>query len=412
MQLNTQRLVDRFIRYVRVPSQSSFTAEGLPSSPGQMELAKLLQSELNALGLSDIKLTNQAILTARLRGSCPEAPALGYITHLDTFDAGLSPEVKPQVLSFNGGDITLNAQKNIALKVSEHPEILPYKGQDILFTDGTSVLGADDKAAVAVVMEAIHTLTEQKPPHGDIILAFVPDEEIGLKGAQALDLADFPADFAYTLDCCELGEVVYENVNSAAVHLKIEGVLAHPMSAKGVLVNPILVAVDFVNMFDRKDTPECVGGRDGAFWVKKLEGGFKNCILEMSLSDFDSEGFAARKQQVLGYVDKLKAMHPRAKIECEIKNRFLNMNEGIGDRRLCIDLIYQCMEKCGIRPKTTYMRGGTDGSEISHRGIPTPNYFTGAHNFHSMFEFLPIPSFAKALQLTLSIIQTVGGLKK
>ncbi|MGL5721187.1 MAG: peptidase T [Brevinema sp.] len=412
--INSKRLVERFLRYVAIPSQSSFTETTLPSSPGQMELAKLLQSELKTLGLSDIKLTDKAILTARLKGNKPNAPVVGYITHLDTFDGGFSPVIKPQIIRYEGGDVVLNSSKNIVLRTAEHPEVLAYKGQEIIFTDGTSVLGADDKAAVAVVMETIQTLIENKDvvAHGDLVFAFVPDEEIGLKGAQAMDLADFPADFAYTLDCCELGEVVFENVNSAAVHLKIEGVTAHPMSAKGVMVNPILVGVDFVNMFDRKDTPECVDGRDGAFWQKKFEAGFRTCTIEMSIADFDATGFASRKEQVRGYVDKLKQMHPKAKIEMEIRNRFLNMGEGIGDDRLCVDLIYECMEKCKIIPKTTHMRGGTDGSDLSHRGIPTPNYFTGAHNFHSVFEFLPIPSFEKALELTLTIIQTAGNLSK
>ncbi|MGL5253691.1 MAG: peptidase T [Brevinema sp.] len=412
--MNSKRLVERFLRYVAISSQSSFTETTLPSSSGQMTLAKLLKDELQALGLDNIKLTDQAILTARLKGNQPKAPVVGYITHLDTFDGGFSPDVKPQIIKYTGGDVVLNSAENIVLKVDEHPEIVAYKGQDIIFTDGTSVLGADDKAAVAVVMETIHTLIDNKGKisHGDLVFAFVPDEEIGLKGAKAMDLSDFPADFAYTLDCCELGEVVFENVNSAAAHINIEGVTAHPMSAKGVMVNPILVGVDFVNMFDRNDTPECVEGRDGSFWQKNFEGGFRTCSIEMSIADFDASGFASRKEYVLSCVDKLKKMHPKAKIDVEIKDRYLNMGEGIGDDRLCIDLIYQCMEKCAIKPKTTYMRGGTDGSDLSHRGIPTPNYFTGAHNFHSVFEFLPIPSFEKALELTLSIIQTAGTLSK
>ncbi|MGL5956264.1 MAG: peptidase T [Brevinema sp.] len=409
--MNEKRLVERFLRYVSIPSQSVFHSTQLPSSPGQMELAKLLKQELEALGLSQIKLNDQAILTARLKGNRPEAPVLGFVTHLDTFDGGLSPEVKPHIQTFNGSDITLNEKLGIILKINEHPEIMPYKGQDIIVTDGTSVLGADNKAAIAVVMETIHTLIENKESHGDLVFAFVPDEEIGLNGARALDLADFPADFAYTLDCCELGEVVFENVNAATVFVNIEGVPAHPMSAKGVMVNPILVGVDFVNMFDRTDTPECVDGRQGAFWHKKFDAGFRTCRIEMSIADFDAVSFANRKEKVLAYIEDLKKMHPKAKIEVEIRNRFLNMKDGIGEKHLSIDLIYQCMATCGITPKTISMRGGTDGSELSHRGIPTPNYFTGAHNFHSMYEFLPIPSFMKALELTLNIIKTVGSLK-
>ncbi len=397
-------LVDRFMRFTAISSQSDMYAGVIPSSEGQMELAKVLKSELEQMGLQDIKLTEQAILTARLKGANSNAPKVGFITHLDTFDGGFSPNIKAQIKKFEEKNLVLNEKENIVLSIVENPEILQYEGQDILVSDGTSVLGADDKAAVSVVMEALHYLITEKPEHGDIIVAFVPDEEIGLLGAKAMDISDFPVDYAYTLDCCELGEVVWENVNSGRCVIDIEGVVAHSMSTKGDRVNPSNVAIDILNKIERKENP---APREGIFTIREMTGKTRTAQIKLAIADFDKEAFESRKAFIRKCVEEVQLQHPTAKIECSIEDFYLNMKDGIpgGENHHSVQLILNGMKKIGVTPKPIAMRGGTDGSCISHRGIPTPNYFTGAHNFHSNFEFLPIPSFVKALELTLQIIK-------
>ncbi len=399
-----ESLVNRFIRYTAVSSQSNSAVSTLPSSEGQMRLAELLKSELEQMGLQKIKLTDQAILTAVLPGNVPDAPKVGYITHLDTFDGGFSPDIKAQVMRFTGDDLLLNKEQNIVLSVKDNPEIMQYKNQDIIVSDGTSVLGADDKAAVATVMEALQYLITEQPPHGDVIVAFVPDEEIGLLGAKAMDMSDFPADYAYTLDCCELGEVVYENVNSGRCIIDIEGVVAHPMSNKGDRVNPINVGIDIINKIDFNDNP---GTRQGAFTIREFEGKTRTAQIKISIADFDKDKFEERKKFVEKCIHEVQSKYPTAKISYNIENFYLNMLDGIpgGESHPSVQLILKGMEKLNIPIKRVAMRGGTDGSCISHRGIPTPNYFTGAHNFHSNFEFLPVTSFVKALELTVQIIK-------
>lgn len=279
------QLVERFFRYVAVSSQSDARATNLPSTEGQRQLAELLSEELRELGLDDVVLDEHAILTARRAGNQPGAPTIGFIAHLDTADVGLSPVIRPQVLRFEGSDLCLNRDRDVWLRVAEHSDILPYTGEDIIFGDGTSVLGADNKAAIAVLMTLLanlqrsssdpssHTGSDESKDqsiqdsdgmaHGDIVIAFVPDEEIGLLGAKALDLKRFACDFAYTIDATSLGEVVIETFNAASAEIVFTGVSAHPMAAKGVMVNPLLMAHDFIAQFDRRETPENTEGRSG-----------------------------------------------------------------------------------------------------------------------------------------------------
>jgi len=395
-----EQLIERFFRYLAVESQSNAKATTVPSTPGQRQLAELLKAELEALGLSDIHLDAHSILTARLPGTVPDAACIGFVTHLDTVDVGLSPHVRPQRLAFDGGDLLLNAAEDLWLRVAEHPEILPYKGQEILVGDGTSVLGADNKAAVAVVMTLMARLRHSTAPRGDIIVAFVPDEEIGLRGAKVMDLARFPVAFAYTIDCCERGEVVYETFNAANVTVEITGVTAHPMAAKGVLVNPILVATELVRQFDPMQTPEQTEGREGYWWCNGISGNQSAAQLQISIRDHDGARFAQRKAFVAEAVEALRARHPRARIECRIEDSYQNIDAALGNDRHCVELIFQALREMDIAPKVIAMRGGTDGSALSARGVPTPNYFTGAHNFHSRFEFLPVNSFVDSYTLT------------
>ncbi|ONG46844.1 peptidase T [Pseudoroseomonas deserti] len=398
-----EELIERFTRYLAVTSQSDARAKVLPSTPGQRVLAELLQGELEALGLKDVHLDENGNLTALLPGNVPDAPCIGFVTHLDTVDVGLSPQIHPQRLRFEGRDLLLNAQQDIWLRVAEHPEILPYAGEEIIFSDGTSVLGADNKAAVAVVMTLLATLRRERPRHGDIAVAFVPDEEIGLRGAKVLQLDRFPAAFAYTIDCCERGEVVYETFSAASVAIEITGVTAHPMSAKGVLVNPILVARALMELFDPLQTPEHTDGRDGYWWFNGITGDQSSVRLAMSIRDFDGVRFDQRKAFVEQAVAEIRQRFPRARIDCRIEESYRNIAESLGNDRRPVELILQALGDLGIQPKVIPMRGGTDGSALSARGIPTPNFFTGALNFHSRFEFLPVSAFADSFRVALRI---------
>ncbi|MCG8710507.1 peptidase T [Brenneria sp. 4F2] len=396
------QLSKRFYRYLAVTSQSNAASADLPSTPGQHDMAKMLAEELRELGLKNIVIDQHATVTALKPGNCPSAPRIGFITHIDTVDVGLSPDIHPQTLRFTGEDICLNPEQDIWLRTAEHPEIMPYVGQDIIFSDGTSVLGADNKAAVTVVMTLMENLGDEAP-HGDILVAFVPDEEIGLRGAKALDLKRFDVDFAYTIDCCELGEVVYENFNAAAAEIRFTGVTAHPMSAKGVLVNPLLMAYDFISHFDRQQTPEHTEGRQGYVWFNDLTANANEAILKASIRDFDLASFEQRKRQIADVAAKIGSHYPAGNVTFSINDTYSNISNAITDDRRAIDLLFAALDKLAIQPKVTPMRGGTDGAALSAKGLLTPNFFTGAHNFHSRFEFLPVPSFVKSYQVALNL---------
>uniref|UniRef100_UPI0013D333E5 peptidase T n=1 Tax=Providencia stuartii TaxID=588 RepID=UPI0013D333E5 len=336
------------------------------------------------------------------------APKIGFVTHLDTVDVGLSPVIKPQTLKYEGKDLCLNAQEDIWFKASEHPEAAPYIGEEIIFSDGTSVLGADNKAAVTVVMELMDKLQQADFDCGDIYIAFVPDEEIGLRGSKIMNLSRFKVDFAYTIDCCDLGEVVYETFNAASIEVTIKGVTAHPMSAKNVLLNPIRVAHDFIGCFDRFDTPEHTEQREGYFYVTDLIANPDNAKIKMAIRDFDRNSYEARKRYIGEAIELIRARHPRAKIDFKIEDVYSNISDSLGDDRTAIDLIFEALKIQNVEPKVIPMRGGTDGSALSARGILTPNYFTGALNFHSRFEFLPLSSFEKSYLVSESICRLVG----
>ncbi|KMO40738.1 peptidase T [Methylobacterium variabile] len=402
------QLIERFFRYLAVASQSDAAATSLPSTPGQRALAELLAGELRDLGLADVVVDGHAIVTARKAGTRPGAPRIGFVAHLDTVDVGLSPEIRPQVLRFEGGDLCLNRQEDIWLRVAEHPEIRRWTGEDVIVGDGTSVLGADNKAAIAVLMTLLATLTPEDP-HGDILIAFVPDEEIGLRGAKALDLARFPCDFAYTIDACEIGEVVIETFNAASAEIVFTGVSAHPMSARGVLVNPLLMAHDLIGQFDRAETPENTEGREGYVWFTGLRAHPGEARLQAMIRDFDRETFAGRKRRLHEAAEAIAARYPTGRVECRITDTYGNILDSLGDDRRPVDLLFAALDAEGITPKPLPMRGGTDGAALSARGLPTPNFFTGAYNFHSRFEFLPVPAFAASFRVARRICLLAAG---
>ncbi len=397
-----RQLTQRFFSYLAITSQSDASATTLPTTAGQYEMARVLADELKTLGLEEIVIDEHATVTAVKKGNVAGAPRIGFITHIDTVDVGLSPDIHPQILQFTGTDLCLNAQQDIWLRTAEHPEILAYPGEEIIFSDGTSVLGADNKAAVTVVMTLLENLTAEHQ-HGDIVVAFVPDEEVGLRGAKALDLKRFDVEFAWTIDCCELGEIVYENFNAAQAKIRFTGVTAHPMSAKGVLVNPLLMATDYISHFDRQQTPEHTAGREGYTWFNGMEAVQGHTVLSASIRDFDKERFEERKRQIGEVAQRIAAQHPTAKVEYEIEDVYSNISNAVGEDRRAIDLMFEAMESLGITPKPTPMRGGTDGAALSAKGLLTPNFFTGAHNFHSRFEFLPLKSFEASYNVALQL---------
>ncbi|RDL48082.1 Peptidase T [Ensifer sp. M14] len=396
-----KELISRFFRYAAIESQSNGREQSLPSSPGQAALAALLVDEMRALGLQDVLVDAHAIVTGVKRGSRPDAPSIGFIAHLDTVDVGLSPVIRPQILRFDGKDLCLNAKEDIWVRVVEHPEIRSWEGEDIIVSDGTSVLGADNKAAIAVIMTLLGRLDSQA--HGDVFVAFVPDEEIGLRGAKALDLARFPCDFAYTIDCCELGEVVLETFNAACAEIVFTGVSAHPMSAKGTLVNPLSMALDFVSHFERNDTPEHTAGRQGFFWFKDLVANDSEATLTCLIRDFDTEGFDQRKRGIAEGAERIRSNYPTGNIRYQITDTYRNITTSLARDDRAVTLLFQAMNELGIEKKLIPMRGGTDGAVLAARGIPTPNFFTGACNFHSRYEFLPVPAFEKSFDVALGI---------
>ena len=406
-------LLTRFKRYVAISTQSNPKAGVVPSNPAERDLAELLAKELAELGLVDIEISEHAVLTSKLPSNLPAgqtAPAVGWMVHMDTVDVGLSPVIRPQVVeNYQGGDILQNEAEDLWIRVKEHPEIERYVGDDIVVTDGTSVLGADDKSAIANVMTALAILKEENRPHGDIYVCFVPDEEIGLLGAKKIDFSKFPVDFAYTIDCCELGEVVYETFNAGGATLKIKGVTAHPMSSKGVLVNPTLVAVDFINMLDRGATPEFTENTEGFVWVNAMQSSPSQATVSLKIRDHNREKYEAKKAQIAAAVEYLKVRHPRAVLELTMSDVYGNIADAVRDEnRICIDHLYRALEIQEIEPKTIAMRGGTDGSFISTKGILTPNYFTGGLNFHSNCEFLPLSAWEKSLDVTLTLIDLIA----
>lgn len=396
-----QELISRFFRYAAIESQSNGRAQTLPSSPGQAALAALLADEMRALGLADVVVDGRAIVTGLKRGNRPEAPAIGFIAHLDTVDVGLSPFIHPQILRFNGKDLCLNANEDIWLRVAEHPELRPWIGEDIIVSDGTSVLGADNKAAIAVIMTLLGRLDSKE--HGDVYVAFVPDEEIGLRGAKALDLTRFPCDFAYTIDCCELGEVVLETFNAASAEIVFTGVSAHPMSAKGTLVNPLTMAIDFIAQFDRNDTPEHTADRQGFFWFKDLVANDSEATLTCLIRDFDTDGFHQRKRRIAEMAERIRLSCPSGNVRYQITETYRNIATSLAEDDRAVSLLFTALDELGIDKKLIPMRGGTDGAVLSARGIPTPNFFTGAYNFHSRYEFLPVPAFEQSFAVAMGI---------
>lgn len=401
----SQSLIDAFYRYVAITSQSDAKANQVPSTQGQFELVKLLEKDLHELGFTQTQITEHGILIAKLEGNTANTKTIGFVAHVDTVDVGLSPDIKPQLLHYQGEPLCLNEELGIYVDEKSCSDLAKYKGQDILFSDGTSVLGADDKAAVSVMMTLAKEFSENQTKRGDVYFAFVPDEEIGLKGAKLMPIEAFPVDYCYTIDCSERGEVVYETFNAGQAVFDITGITAHPMSAKNVLVNPNLIANDIMNLVTSWGLPEQTEGREGYFWVVALAGDQNNTKVTIHIRDFDLTHYNLRKQYLNQIENMMKQKHPKATISLSIEDVYSNISQSMGEDTSALDNLYQALKDLDIPAKTMPMRGGTDGSALSAMGLFTPNFFTGAHNFHSKFEFLPIPSFVDSYNVAKRLVE-------
>ncbi|MGF1742751.1 peptidase T [Vibrio profundum] len=402
-----KQLESRFLRYVAIDTQSDASVKKVPSTEGQWELARLLCDELLSLGFEDTLLDENGIVTTKIVGNHPAKAAIGFLAHLDTVDVGLNSQVKAQKIHYSGQEIVMNEALGILFDKQTNPEIENYLGDDIFISDGTSVLGADDKAAIATMMTIAENIAKGDIEHGDLYFAFLPDEEIGLRGAKLMDLERFSPDYAYTLDCCEIGEVVYETFNAGHACVHIKGVTAHPMSAKGVLVNPILIANDIINQFDPMQTPEHTEGREGYIWFTDIISNAAQAKLDIAIRDHDLAKYQDKKVQIESVIEQMSIKYPSADIKLEMSDTYSNIANSADRSHPAVDAIYHAFAQLSITPKTLAMRGGTDGSALSAMGLVTPNYFTGAHNFHSKYEYLPMSSFIASYNVTKTLIDNV-----
>ncbi|MBR6284795.1 MAG: peptidase T, partial [Muribaculaceae bacterium] len=371
------KLVDRFLKYVKFDTQSDDLTNLTPSTPGQMTFARELEKELHEMGLSDISLDDNGYLYATLPGNCDHpVPTLGFIAHMDTAPDMSGHDVKPRIVDYQGGAITLNAEQGITLDPAQFPELNDYVGQQLIVTDGTTLLGADDKAGIAEILSAVEWL-QQHPEvkHGDIRVGFNPDEEIGL-GAHHFDVKKFGAVWAYTMDGGAVGELEYENFNAASAKVTFKGLNVHPGSAKGKMLNSMRVAIQFAAMLPRWETPEHTEGYEGFYHLIGMEGNVEQTTMSYILRDHDRARFESRKREIEHLCRKVNSEFPGC-ATCEIKDQYYNMREKIEPVMHIIDLAKRAMELAGVTPKVQPIRGGTDGAQLSFKGLPCPNIFAG-----------------------------------
>lgn len=403
-------VTDRFLRYVKYDTQSDELTNLTPSTPGQFKFAQVLEKELRELGLEEISLDENGYLMATLPANTDKAgvPTIGFIAHLDTSPDMSGHNVKPRIVeSYDGGDITLNEEEHIILSPSQFPELLNYLGQNLIVTDGATLLGADDKAGIAEIISAVVYL--QKNPeikHGKIRVAFNPDEEIG-QGAHKFDVGRFGADWAYTMDGGEIGELEYENFNAAVAKVTFKGRNVHPGYAKHKMVNSIRMANQFILMLPRWETPEHTEGYEGFYHLVQIEGDVEKTTLTYIIRDHDRDRFERRKKELEHLVRKTNNEFPDS-CTIEIKDQYYNMREKIEPVMHIIEIAEQAMKDAGVTPKVQPIRGGTDGAQLSFKGLPCPNIFAGGLNFHGRFEFVPIPSMEKARDVIVEIVRIVN----
>ncbi|MDD6281479.1 MAG: peptidase T [Muribaculaceae bacterium] len=403
-------VTDRFLRYVKFDTQSDELTNLTPSTPGQYKFAQALEKELQELGLQEITLDENGYLMATLPANTDRAdvPVIGFIAHLDTSPDMSGHNVKPRIVSdYDGKDIVLNAEQGIVLSPREFPELLHYEGQNLIVTDGTTLLGADDKAGIAEIISAVVYLQNHPEiKHGKIRIAFNPDEEIG-QGAHKFDVERFGAKWAYTMDGGEVGELEYENFNAAVARVTFKGRNVHPGYAKHKMINSIRIANQFILMLPRWETPEHTEGYEGFYHLVQIEGSVESTTLTYIIRDHDRDRFERRKKELEHLVRKTNNEFPDC-CSIDIKDQYYNMREKVEPVQYIVDIAEEAMRLAGVTPKVQPIRGGTDGAQLSFKGLPCPNIFAGGLNFHGRYEFVPIPSMLKARDVIVEIARLVN----
>jgi len=403
-------ITDRFLKYVSFTTTSDENTNMTPSTPGQMVFAVYLVEELNKIGLEDVNLDKNGYIMATLPANIDKAiPTIGFISHMDTSPDMSGRHVKPRIItSYDGENILLNEEKNIVFDTNKYPEILQYKGQDIIVTDGTTLLGADDKAGIAEIVTAMeYLIAHPEIKHGKIRVGFTPDEEIG-QGADHFNVQLFAAEWAYTMDGGEIGELEYENFNAAGAKVHIKGTNVHPGYAYHKMINSMRIAQQFIGMLPRHETPEHTEGYEGFYHLTNIEGNVEKTTVSYIIRDHDRARFESRKKEFEHLVHKINAEFGENTATLEMKDQYYNMREKIEPVMHIIDLAFEAMKQSGVTPDVKPIRGGTDGARLSFEGLPCPNIFAGGHNFHGRFEYLPIQSMEKAMQVIVKIVENLA----
>lgn len=401
-----QNIIDRFLKYIKIDTQSDPNSETTPSTEKQWHLADLLVEELLEIGMEEVSIDNKAYITATLPSNIKtEVPTIGFISHFDTSPDFSGTNVNPQIIeNYDGKDIILNSQENIVLSPNYFEDLLQYKGQTLITTDGTTLLGADDKAGITEIVTAMeYLINHPEIKHGKIRVGFTPDEEIG-RGAHHFDVDKFGADWAYTMDGSQIGELEYENFNAASAKVVIKGRSVHPGYAKNKMVNAISIASEFLEILPPEETPQNTSGREGFFHVHHIKGEIEHAEFELIVRDHDKTFFENRKQLLRDITDRLNDIHGNC-ISIEIKDQYFNMREKVEPVFHIVELAKEAMEAMRITPIIKPIRGGTDGSQLSYMGLPCPNIFAGGHNFHGKYEYVPVESMIKATEVIIKICE-------
>lgn len=400
-----ENILDRFLRYVAVDTKADPESETQPSAARELDLLKMLRDELLAMGV-DATLDEWGYVMASIPSNCgKEIPAIGFIAHADTAPDAPGNDVKPQIIeNYNGEDIPLKGVPGLSLKVSEFPELLNYKGQTIITTDGTTLLGADDKAGIAEIMNAVQYIVEHPEfKHGDIKIGFTPDEEIG-RGVVKFDVKKFGAEYAYTMDGGQIGELEYENFNAAGATVRIQGCNVHPGTAKGKMKNAILIGMEFNSLLPVEQRPEYTSGYEGFYHLIGFSGEVESATFSYIIRDHDMDLYEQKKAFIRKCADFINEKYGEGTVTLEIKHQYYNMRKQVEPHYHIVEKAMKAIEMAGITPKVQPIRGGTDGANLSFMGLPCPNIFAGGHNFHGKMEYLPLQSMEKASEVILNII--------
>jgi len=406
-----QHLINRFISYVTIDTESDSSSETTPSTKKQWDLANKLVEELKAIGMHEVSIDDKAYIMATLPSNVDyEVPTIGFISHFDTTPDFTGANVKPKIVpNYDGGDIVLNAKQNIILSPKYFKDLLQYKGQTLITTDGTTLLGADDKAGITEIVTAMEFLIKNPEiKHGKIRVGFTPDEEIG-RGAHHFDVEKFGCDWAYTMDGSQIGELEYENFNAASAKITFKGKSVHPGYAKGKMINSMLIANDFIHELPKGETPQETKGYEGFFHVHHLTGSIEETVLELIIRDHNKKKFEKRKELIAKITRKFNKKFAKQFEEdiviVEVKDQYYNMKEKVLPVKHIVDIAEKAMKDLGIKPIIKPIRGGTDGCQLSYKGLPCPNIFAGGHNFHGKYEYVPVESMQKAVEVIIKIAE-------